>query len=312
MAAGVEAGLTLEVALHALLATLAPRAGSLAVTVFGDSIAAHGNSVWLGGWVTVMQRFGLNARQVRTAIFRLGREGWLVSSLRGRRSYYAFTESGERQYARAAERIYAPAAVAWDGHWTLVTGVGLEAATRDEMRRRLGWLGFGALSGGLLAHPYAALVTVHDVLRELGCEQQVVVWRATPSLDAPLAELVRVSWRLDELAVRFEQFITRFGVFESLLAALPDPEPGDAFVLRTLLIHEYRRILLTSTELPPALLPESWPGHAARALTARLYRRLHGAASEYCCFALENGAGPWPAPTAAFRQRFGGLPEYVN
>ena len=307
MGHGVEAGPSLRAALHGLMATLAPRAGSLAMTVFGDSIAPQGNSVWLGGLVAVMQRFGLNARQVRTAIFRLGREGWLVSSLHGRRSYYALTESGERQYARAAERIYAPAAVAWDGQWTLVTGVGLGAATRDEMRRRLGWLGFGSLGGGLLAHPHAALVTVHEVLRELGCEQQVVVWRATPSLDAPLAELVRVSWRLDELAIRFEQFITRFGAFETLLAALPVLEPGDAFVLRTLLIHEYRRMLLKSTELPPALLPESWPGHPARALTARLYRCLHGAASEYCCFALENGAGPLPAPSAAFHQRFGGL-----
>jgi phenylacetic acid degradation operon negative regulatory protein len=133
------------------------------------------------------------------------------------------------------------------------------------------------------------------------------VWRATTALDAPLVELVRTSWRLDELAARFEQFIARFVVFDELLARLPTPAAHDAFVLRTLLIHEYRRVLLKSTELPPALLPAHWPGHRARALTASLYRRLHAAASDYCQSALENAAGPLPAPTPAFLQRFGGL-----
>ena len=307
MQADVVREQTLQAALHELLTTLAPRAGSLAVTVFGDSIATQGKRVWLGGLVAVMQRFGLNARQVRTAVFRLGRDGWLQSSLRGRRSYYAFSASGERQYARAAERIYAPAAVDWDGQWTLVTTIALSSPSREELRRRLGWLGFGTLGGGLLAHPHAALVSVHDVLRELHCEDQVVVWRATPGLDAPLAELVRMSWRLDELAVRFEQFICRFSIFESLLADRPTVQACDAFVLRTLLIHEYRRILLKSTELPPALLPARWPGHAARALTARLYARLHGAASAYCSLALENDVGALPGPSPAYFQRFGGL-----
>lgn len=305
--ARVEASVTLQAALSALVTTLAPRAGSLAVTIFGDSIAHQGHSVWLGGLVTVMQQFGLNARQTRTAIFRLGREGWLTPQLSGRRSYYCFTESGERQYARAAERIYAAAAAEWDGHWTLMSGVGLDGVLREELRRRLGWLGFGSLGGGLLAHPQVPLATMQDVMRELGCESQVVVWRATTGLAAPLVELVRTSWRLDELAGRFQQFITRFSMFEALLAAQPAVDARDAFLLRTLLIHEYRRLLLKSTELPPALLPAQWPGHAARTLTAALYGRLHAPASCYCQSALENALGPLPPPGTAFFTRFGGL-----
>ena len=195
----------------------------------------------------------------------------------------------------------------WDGQWTLVTNLALPATLRDEMRRRLSWLGFGTLGGGLLAHPHAAPGAVHEVLRELRCEGQVVVWCASPSLDAPLAELVRVSWRLDELAIRFEQFIARFCAFESRLNAVSAVLTCDAFVLRTLLIHEYRRILLKSTELPPALLPARWPGHGARALTARLYARLQAAASEFCSVALENDEGALPALSAAYFQRFGGL-----
>lgn len=294
----------LQSALNRLCAMLAPRAGSLAITIFGDSIALQGQSVWLGGLVTVMQQFGLNARQIRTAVFRLGREGWLVPSLSGRRSYYSFTASGERQYARAAERIYAANAVRWDGNWTLISAVGLKPDTRDELRRRLGWLGFGALGSGVFAHPQAAAATVQDVLRELACAEQVVVWRATAGVDAALAALVRTSWRLDELAQRFDAFIARFEGFYRLLDSVVEIEPRDAFVLRTLLIHEYRRILLKSTELPGALLPPTWPGHAARDLTTGLYRRLQAPATHYCCSALENSEGLLPAPAAGFAQRF--------
>ena len=99
--------LTLEAALHELLLALAPRAGSLAVTVFGDSIATQGNSVWLGGLVTVMERFALNARQIRIAIFRLGRDGWLRSAQRGRRSYYGFSDLGEGEADEIEARLEA-------------------------------------------------------------------------------------------------------------------------------------------------------------------------------------------------------------
>lgn len=297
----------LQAALDALAARLAPRAGSLAVTLFGDVIAPRGNRVWLGGLVGVMREFGLNDRQVRTALFRLGREGWLEARPSGRRSFYAFSDWGRRQYARAAERIYAAAPPSWDGRWTLVSNVALAPDTRDELRRRLGWLGFGALAGGLLAHPCVPRAVVDETLRELACAAQVVVWEARAALDAPLAALVRASWRLDELAARWQEFLARFAPFETLLAAAGGAVPRDAFVLSVLLVHEYRRILLNSAELPPELLPGDWPGHAARDLAARLYQRLHVAAAAHAGAALANDDGPLPAPDAAFAQRFGGL-----
>jgi phenylacetic acid degradation operon negative regulatory protein len=41
--------------------------------------------------------------------------------------------------------------------------------------------------------------------------------------------------------------------------------------VRTLLIHEYRRVLLRDPNLPEALLPAGWPGLQARALCESLY-----------------------------------------
>lgn len=300
-----RAGAPLAAALDALARSLAPRAGSLAVTLFGDVIAPQGNSVWLGDLVAAMRDFGLNERQARTALFRLVREGWLEARAVGRRSLYAYTAWGQRQYARAAERIYAVDSPTWDGQWTLVSNVALAPATRDELKRRLGWLGFGALGAGLLAHPRAPQAALADTLRELDCGEQVVVWRASAALDAPLVTLARGAWRLDELGPRFAEFVARFAPFEALLHAAVAPR--EAFILRVLLVHEYRRILLRSADLPPELLPAAWPGHAARALATRLYQHLHVPAGTHARALLGNENGPLPAPEPAFAARFGGL-----
>ena len=85
-----------------IIATNRFRAGSLIITVFGDSVSQHGNVVWLGSLIESLSGFGLNPRQIRTAVFRLQKDGWLSSAQVGRRSYYSFTDFGLHLLANAA------------------------------------------------------------------------------------------------------------------------------------------------------------------------------------------------------------------
>lgn len=109
-----------------------PRANSLIITVYGDMIAPHGGAVWLGGFIRLVEPLGLNARLVRTSVFRLSREKWLVSEQIGRRSYYGLTETGRRRFEHAYRRIYEDSRDAWDGDWrvVLLTGDALAPAAR--------------------------------------------------------------------------------------------------------------------------------------------------------------------------------------
>lgn len=290
-----------------ILATQPPRAGSLAITVFGDCISQQGESVWLGSLVDIMAGFGLNARQVRTAMFRLGQDGWLTSQQLGRRSYYCLSESGQRQYERAAARIYAGAPSPWDGQWILVVPDRIESSAREELRKRLGWLGFGMLTGGVMAHPRIDGGLLADTLTELGLSDQVLVWRARLDTEVKLHGMIHAAWQLDELQTRYRSFIADFSPFLKLLSGGRMPAGQDAFILRSLLVHQYRRILLRSTDLPNALLPRKWCGHTAMALVRELYCVLHAPASHYACARLSNAAGYLPPPSAAFYQRLGGL-----
>lgn len=78
----------------------------------------------------------------------------------------------------------------------------------------------------------------------------------------------------------------------------------DAFLIRTLLIQDYRRLLLRDRELPDVLFPAEWPGQKARLLCKEPYRRLAPASECHLdrCLVLADGTIPPADP--AFADRF--------
>ncbi len=286
------------------------RAGSLVVTVFGDSIAPHGNTVALISLINALEPFGLNPRQLRTAVFRLVREAWLITRQKGRRSFYSLTETGVRHFTRAARRIYAAQRPEWDGKWTLVIPVQVPAQERDALRGELLWLGYGAISPGMFAHPTDDRRSLDETLLERKLADKVVVLSAQ-TLEVVSAEgmkeLCRECWGLDQIAGRYESFLKTFRPVIQAVRRARTLDPAQCFQLRTLLVHEYRRILLHDTDLPDELLPADWPGHEALNLTASLYRLVQQGTVEFLRKDMEAMDGWLPAPGSEYYQRFGGL-----
>ena len=93
------------------------RANSLIITVYGDFIAPHGGTIWLGSLVRLVEPLGLNERMVRTSVYRLSQEQWLASRQIGRRSFYSLTASGRRRFEQAYRRIYFEHREEWNGEW---------------------------------------------------------------------------------------------------------------------------------------------------------------------------------------------------
>ena len=122
-----------------------------------------------------------------------------------------------------------------------------------------------------------------------------------------MQSLVHRSWNLDELDRRYEAFVGQFRPLyrEAQKAATIDER--NAFLIRTLLIQEYRRILLRDPLLPAEILPGGWNGTAAYQLCRNLYRLIYAAADNYMSGALETADGPLPPPGPEFYRRFGGL-----
>ena len=302
------------------LAAAPPKAKSLVVTVWGDSIAPHGGAVWLSSLIRLLAPFGINERLVRTSVYRLAQEGWLSARQDGRRSLYRLTRQGQRRFEHAYRRIYAPSATdPWDGGWHLVIvpPATIDESSRRELRKELGWDGFGVLGPSLFARPARPgnEAALNETMRALGIGRRVAVVsaRALPQDTqgaGSIASLTADCWDLKSVAAAYRGFVARFQGVSRALGQGADPTPQQCFVLRTLLIHEFRRVTLHDPQLPAELLPSNWPEAAAYALCRDLYRLTHQRAERHLAVMLENSRGALRSAAPYFYKRFGGLRVY--
>jgi len=297
------------------LETNPPRAKSLVMTLFGDAIRPHGGALWLGSLIRLLAPFGISDRLVRTSVFRLAEDGWLSGRREGRRSIYTLRDSAVRRFTRAYKRVYSPTYLAWPGYWTLVfatTGT-LNPQTRSELRKELNWEGFSALSPTVFVHPNPDHEILREILQAYGVQGDVFVStmaQAKEISSRPLPELVEEYWPLDEISHNYRAFIDHFHDLPRLIQEAGRMlTPEIAFIIRSLLIHEYRRALLHDPRLPIELLPADWAGKTAYELCRDIYAATYRRAEDYIMDALLE-EDPDAQPTADFfYARFGGLPR---
>jgi phenylacetic acid degradation operon negative regulatory protein len=284
------------------------RAGSLIVTLFGDSIAPRGGSISLGSLITVMGSFGLAERLVRTAVGRLAQQGWLLAEREGRLSYYGLTSLGRTRFAEAARRIYAAPSVDWHGRWTLILPRVLPRGggrVRQRLRAELAWLGFGQLAAGTFAHPDVDMKHVRRELEDPTLLDSALVLSAKTGDVAADRRLINRGWDLVDLERRYRRFLTHFAPVLAAARKRRNPPGEGSLVIRTLLIHEYRRVHLRDPLLPHSLLPPGWVGAAAYESCRSLYGLVYQAADAYLGEQATTRAGKLPKPTADVRRRFG-------
>ena len=289
-----------------------PKAKSLVVTVWGDAIAPHGGGVWLSGLIRLLAPLGLNERLVRTSVYRLTREGWLTARQDGRRSHYRLTAQGLTRFEHAYRRIYAPPAEHWDGRWEVVLAPSLREHERRALRKELWWEGFGSVASGVFIRPARndPPDAIGEILRALDVERRVSVFTGedTPGADARrLPALVRDCWDLAALAAEYRAFLRRFDAVSRDFHRGSTPTPRQCFVVRSLLIHAFRRATLHDPQLPTALLPTRWPAAAAYSLCRDFYVLTQERAEQHLKATLGTEAAALPAAAAYFYRRFGGF-----
>jgi phenylacetic acid degradation operon negative regulatory protein len=245
-------------------------------------------------------------------VFRLVQEGWLVANREGRRSSYALLPEARPRFERANRRIYAPPGLDWDGRWTLVMAPNgsIDTSLRTAVRKELEWEGYAMLAPGLLAHPAADPAPLAEILERVKGKGKVFVCSAAElpaSGSRPLGELVAEGWILTGVVAGYRHFIDEFTPLLATLREEASLAPQDAFVVRSLLIHAYRRVQLHDPMLPLELLPQPWPGSEAYALAQAIYRLTWEGAEQHLMGVLQKEDAEAPAADAAFYDRFGGL-----
>ena len=168
-------------------------------------------------------------------------------------------------------------------------------------------LKYRAIATGTFAKPGDGGRTLRETLEEFDVADKVMILNASTS---PLSskqlerKLVHDSWELAHVAQGYRDFLKRYKPLLKWSQRNQTPSPETAFVARTLVIHDYRRILLHDTPLPDELLPPAWPGAEALNLTSAVYKALAEPSIEYITAELEPGNGPMPEADRSFWGRF--------
>ena len=289
------------------------QATSLIITMFGDAVLPRGGRIWLGSLIRLLEPLNLNDRLIRTSVFRLVKESWLSAETVGRRSNYALTPSGRRRFEEASRQIYSSRSPVWDRRWRMILLVNdIDNRQKEQLRRTLFWKGFGVVAGNCFIHPSADLAEALDALRAEGLESvlpglmPMVAADFRSTLAASDADLVARAWDLTKLASDYAAFVATYQPILEQLRASPPQEGADeqAFLLRILLVHDYRRLLLRDPELPEVLLPADWSGHSARLLCKALYQRLEPLSDRHLEQMMRLADETTPARDETLHERF--------
>ena len=291
------------------------QAGSLIISLFGDAIYPRGGAIWLGCLIQLLAPLNVNERLIRTAIYRLVKEDWLVTDSQGRRTDYALSTNGIQRIEEASKAIYAAESPPWDQQWRLlILDSFISNKDKERLRKALVWQGFGQWQSQVFVHPGADLAVAMRLLEQEGLGHlQKHVWTLTAqtpghSQGISNKDVAATAWDLGQLASSYRQFVK---TYQGLLDEWPHApaqrnqvQNGNAFLLRLLLIHDYRRLLLRDPGLPLSLLPDKWPGQEARALCADLYTRLSVPSETYLSEYLHLADGRLTIKQRLFENRF--------
>ena len=247
----------------------APAARSLLLTVLGEYVLPRSGSVWQETLVGALVCVGYSQQAARQALARSTREGWLVSERRGRRTRMSLSDSTAALLRAGAERIYTFGQPwEWDGSWLLVVLRVPEErrAVRHQLRSRLAWAGLGSLGGGVWLTPHVGREQelVGAVGEEPAAEATSFVARFGQIGDPE--QLVAAAWDLDRVRGQYRAFIDDF-------ARLRPSTPEACFRQQTLLVHAWRRFPFLDPDLPPSMLPGTWPRDRAHALFSNRHQR---------------------------------------
>lgn len=243
------------------------RVWSLVITAFGDLFQHRGGAVSSGRLGRLLGRVGVEQGTMRTAMSRLGQDGWVSSERRGRLSLYRLSQEGLDTFAPATARIYAAPRRAPVAEWALAATL---TGGAPELR----------LTPADEAGPADLLVT--GQLARLSD-----AWRATLLPEAHRAAL-------DGLARDLRALHT---------TVISDPL--DAAAARMLLIHRWRRIVLRYADLPPELMPADTPLAEPRRQVAETYARIAPLAETWLDTA-EDDPDRLPPADGRFALRFRG------
>lgn len=229
------------------------RVWSLMVTIFGDLAQTRNSAIEGPVMSAIMAEMHIRPEAVRVALHRLRNDGWITSEKTGRTSLHSLTELGRAQSVAASARIYANPGEEGKA-WQLALIEEASNVTRGQMLS----LGFAPLMprvyiGGSDARAPEGALTLPG---------------------GPVPDWLRSQFVPEGLASDYAALHSVLLEAESTLTGPKELSPLQTAVLRCLIVHNWRRIVLKHPSLPAHLYPPTWEGPRCHVLVNTLLNRF--------------------------------------
>lgn len=225
------------------------RVWSLMVSLFGDLAQDEGQAIDGPVLSAMMALLQVKPEATRVALHRLRNDGWIASQKSGRISRHSLTAQGRAETVAASPRIYADPD-SGPADWQLILlekpGRNLEQLGFVQVQPRL-YVGGGDLHPPDGAMPLTA-ETAPDWLKA----------QAAP----------------EDLRVPYTALLATLETLESALPRDTRLSPLETAVLRGLIVHNWRRLVLKHPALPQPLIAQDWPGRRCHHHIAALLTRF--------------------------------------
>ena len=252
------------------------RAGSFIITLYGDAIVPRDGELWMGDIIQFCNQVGISESLVRTAVSRLVTSKRLQGSKVGRKSYYRLTENSKVEFKNAANKIYSTHPD-HQGIWTFL--INFAQNKREDLKRKMDRIGFGDPLSGLFMKPGFCETELQFAVGNLLKENPNLCFSATLKDVADNLidlNLLTRGWNLQSFSDQYEAFCNNF---RNLHASIDDHKmlsisDQEQLLVRTIMVHEYRKIIIKDPRLPLDLLPKDWAGLKATEIFSDLYEAL--------------------------------------
>lgn len=229
----------------------APRVWSMLVSIFGDLAHRPGDRIEGPLLTRLTDGMEIKPEAVRVALHRLRNDRWISSEKSGRTAQHALTPHALRQRNDAAPLIYTRTKDMPHG-WQLAA----IPQADTELRAALTTCGFVPITPRILV-AHDGVIAPPGVLLSTG--KMAPDWIAKDLLP-------------DDLGIQLDTLLT---ALQRVRLTLDTPRSlTETALLRCLIVHHWRRLVLRHPYLPPALTGANWVGHQCRDLVCDLLDAL--------------------------------------
>lgn len=245
------------------------RVWSIVISIFGELVQPRKQSISVQELLALTGHVDIEENALRTALSRLAKEGWVEREKQGRLAFYSLSETGKKTFLAASERIYNHSFESPSSDWNLAFFKEPISTVKDPVP-----VGF------TLSRQWQ-LINREDINK---LDSSDVVLFPTKAVDVP-------DWALDKLVPealnrQYSELLADLSHLNADPGVIKQLSPLSALVLRYLLIHAWRRLVLRHPLVPQGLLPASWPGAMCHQALCELYPKI-----------VAQSEGWWETPT---------------